>query len=275
MINFAKRSAAVSAVAVVGALAVDHEKTNPIKYAVHSQTLRLEAWVFDGIHGERKRSLFKGLTGKRVLELGPGTGTNFKYLPENMEWTGVDQNPEHTDYLLRNAQHQGHPPATLMLHTASIEGYLRQCKDNSLDNIVGTKVLCAVGDASGVVSEVHRVLKPGGRFYFVETTQSVGFSPSRIIQNAVSPLRYLYDGTWCNRHIARSLFAQGFKQVHMESWPSSVHPEDARHGVTLVTAENGEVASSLSASMTGCVVAGVCVKAEQYTGGKYAKYASF
>ena len=51
MINFAKRSAAVSAVAVVGALAVDHEKTNPIKYAVHSQVRVARAHACAQTHG--------------------------------------------------------------------------------------------------------------------------------------------------------------------------------------------------------------------------------
>ena len=40
--------------------------------------------------------------------------------------------------------------------------------DNSVDAVIVTLVLCSVEDVPKVLSEVKRVLKPGGKFYFFE-----------------------------------------------------------------------------------------------------------
>jgi len=40
--------------------------------------------------------------------------------------------------------------------------------DSSYDAIVSTKVLCTVQDQVQAFREIHRVLRPGGRFVFVE-----------------------------------------------------------------------------------------------------------
>ena len=40
--------------------------------------------------------------------------------------------------------------------------------DASVDVVIATLVLCTVGDPDAVLAEVHRVLRPGGTFRFVE-----------------------------------------------------------------------------------------------------------
>jgi SAM-dependent methyltransferase len=40
--------------------------------------------------------------------------------------------------------------------------------DASVDAVISSLVLCTVPDPAAVVAEVHRVLRPGGRYAFVE-----------------------------------------------------------------------------------------------------------
>lgn len=40
--------------------------------------------------------------------------------------------------------------------------------DSSFDAVVSTLVLCSVADPAQVLREVHRVLRPGGRYCFIE-----------------------------------------------------------------------------------------------------------
>ena len=43
-----------------------------------------------------------------------------------------------------------------------------QLADGTVDAVVSTLVLCSVHDVAKSVAEVHRVLRPGGSFYFIE-----------------------------------------------------------------------------------------------------------
>ena len=55
---------------------------------------------------ERKRQLLSCLTGT-VLEIGPGTGVNFKYMPDTVErWIGIEPNPHmHAELEAAGAKH--------------------------------------------------------------------------------------------------------------------------------------------------------------------------
>ncbi len=73
--------------------------------------------------------------------------------------------------------------------------------DNSVDTVVSTWVLCSVHKPESVLNEIHRILKPGGRFIFVEH----GLSPNRIyscIQKIVTPISKHLTG---NCHLDRNI----------------------------------------------------------------------
>jgi hypothetical protein len=47
---------------------------------------------YDALLADRKRDLLGSLDGT-VLEIGPGTGTNFRYYRRGVRWIGVEPNP--------------------------------------------------------------------------------------------------------------------------------------------------------------------------------------
>ena len=52
-----------------------------------------------------------------------------------------------------------------------LQGYaedLSQFPDNSFDAVIETLVLCSVTDVDKSLMEIHRVLKPSGKFYFLD-----------------------------------------------------------------------------------------------------------
>src|SRR3954466_13354951 len=70
---------------------------------------RLFAWVMSDVnsfHDQQvapiKRQLLADLHGD-VLEIGPGGGANFAYLPPDIRWVGVEPNPYMEQYLRANA----------------------------------------------------------------------------------------------------------------------------------------------------------------------------
>ena len=78
-------------------------------------------------------------------------------------------------------------------------------KANSIDVVLGTRILCCSTqeEITSVLSEIKRVLRPGGRYIFVEPTAAPTISPSRVMQLVLSPLLTLLDGSSYQKQIAQ------------------------------------------------------------------------
>ncbi len=95
-----------------------------------------------------------------VLEIGYGTGVNFKYYqPSKIERIYALDKKVH----LLNARK--------MKYSVEIfEGSAEELpfEDESFDTVVETLVFCSVGDAKAAIGEIWRVLKPGGTFIYID-----------------------------------------------------------------------------------------------------------
>ncbi|WP_153185736.1 class I SAM-dependent methyltransferase, partial [Thermus scotoductus] len=109
-----------------------------------------------------RRKRVGGLAGA-VWEIGPGTGINLAYVPDGVYWLGLEPNL-HLHPWLETALRQGGVLGEVLLGQAE-EIPLPQ---ESVDAVVATLVLCAVEDPRRALAEILRVLKPEGRFVFLE-----------------------------------------------------------------------------------------------------------
>ncbi|GAB6023486.1 hypothetical protein CHUAL_008264 [Chamberlinius hualienensis] len=102
----------------------------------------------------------------RILELGAGPGNNFQFYPENSRLIVIEPN-EYFDN--RRARNLARYPTIRM--EKLIHGFgedMSAIKDNSVDAVVATYVLCSVESVDKVLQEIHRVLAPGKKYYFFE-----------------------------------------------------------------------------------------------------------
>lgn len=167
--------------------------------------------VHDALIAPYKERLLTTLHGD-VLEIGPGDGPNFRYYAPDVRWVGVEPNPYMHAYLRESAARQGR---TVDLRTGFTEAL--PAADNSMDAVVSTLVLCSVGDLKASLSEIRRVLKPGGKYVFIEHVAAPQGSGARRRQNWVRPLwSVLADGCEPNREIWRHLEDVGFAQLEIE-----------------------------------------------------------
>ena len=80
----------------------------------------------------------------------------------------------------------------------------------SIDTIVSTWSLCSIADAPGALEEMLRVLKPGGRFLFVEHGRAPDAGVRRW-QDRLTPIwRRVGGGCHLNRPIAELIGGAGF-----------------------------------------------------------------
>lgn len=179
---------------------------------------RFHAWVlhayadrYNALVDGRKRRLIGGLRGA-VLEIGAGSGANLPYYDPAVRWTALEPNREAHAYLLGKAAARG-LAATVLEGTAEAI----PLPDGSQDAVVSTLVLCTVRDPALTLAEVLRVLKPSGRFVFVEHVGAEPGTARRRRQELVKPVwRWLADGCEPDRDTAARIAAAGFREVDIE-----------------------------------------------------------
>ncbi|XP_049931906.1 uncharacterized protein LOC116247368 isoform X4 [Nymphaea colorata] len=89
-------------------------------------------------------------------------------------------------------------------------------EDCSMDFVVGTLVLCSVKDVRATLEEVLRVLKPGGRFIFLEHVAALDGTPLRLLQGILNPLqKFFADGCHLNRETGKEISKAGFSDVDL------------------------------------------------------------
>ena len=160
------------------------------------------------LHGDRLRSAIGSMTGT-VVEIGPGTGVNMRFYADGVRVIAVEPNRNMHDPLRASAAEHG-----VDLEIRTVQGERIDLDDNSADHVVGTLVLCGVDDPAQVVSEVRRVLKPGGTYFFLEHVGAAPGTGVRRVQDLVHrPHRWLANGCETNRDTAAVIDAAGFASV--------------------------------------------------------------
>ena len=165
----------------------------------------------DRIYGARKRAIYGGLPGT-VAEIGPGAGANFRYYAPGTRVIAVEPNAAKYPRLRVRARQQG-----IDLEIRSVPGESVDLPDACVAAVVGTLVLCTVDNPQQVVSEIHRILVPGGRYIFLEHVAAVSGTRLRGLQNVLlRPWRWLFDGCHLNRETQHVIQAAGFASVDMD-----------------------------------------------------------
>jgi ubiquinone/menaquinone biosynthesis C-methylase UbiE len=159
----------------------------------------------EGGLGEMRQELLAGASG-RVLEIGAGTGFNLSHYPGAVTDLTLTEPDPHMARHLREKLERGEGRGTLVEAAAEALPF----EDDSFDAVVGTLVLCTAPDPEASVREVRRVLKPGGRFLFLEHVRSRDPRLARWQDRFEKPWRFLGDGCHCNRDTLATLEGAGF-----------------------------------------------------------------
>lgn len=164
-----------------------------------------------------KRRLLTPLRGD-VLEIGPGGGVNFTYFSTDIRWVGIEPNPYMSPYLQERAAEQ---ERTVELRAGYSEAL--PVESESMDAVVSTLVLCSVKDIQRSLAEIRRVLKPGGRYVFIEHVAAPATSGLRWRQNVIQPLwGFFADGCHPNRELWQQLADAGFSHLEIEHFSIQV-----------------------------------------------------
>lgn len=116
---------------------------------------------------ELREEVLAGLWG-RVIEVGAGGGANFAHYPERVEEVvAVEPEP-----YLRGEAVRAAARATVPVEVVDGLADALPAPDASFDAAVVSLVLCSVADQQRALSELWRVLRPGGELRFLEHVRS-------------------------------------------------------------------------------------------------------
>jgi ubiquinone/menaquinone biosynthesis C-methylase UbiE len=165
--------------------------------------------------GERRmlgplRQRLVGAAKGQVLELGAGTGANFRYYPASATIIATEPDPFMLARARKRAAELGRAIALCQCPAEALP-----FADASFDTVVATLVFCSVQDPIRALTEMRRVLKPTGTFRFIEHVRADGLSGR--VQDMLTPIQHrLAAGCHLNRRTASSIEAAGLAIVELE-----------------------------------------------------------
>jgi len=149
---------------------------------------------------EIRRRVLSSASG-RTLEIGSGSGLNHDLYPETVtELVLSEPFGPMADQLRKKIA-----GANRQLEVVQAPGESLPLPDASFDTVTLTMVLCSAPDPAAVLAEAARVLRPGGRFLFLEHVRSPEPGLARW-QDRLHGAWYVFGhGCNCNRDSLRTI----------------------------------------------------------------------
>jgi ubiquinone/menaquinone biosynthesis C-methylase UbiE len=140
-----------------------------------------------------------GLEGD-VVEIGFGSGLNVPFYPAAVERVAAVE-PADTGWKLAEKRLRA---SQIPVERSGLDGQSLPFADDSFDSAVSTWTMCTIPDLDAALSELRRVLKPGGTLHFVEH----GLAPDEKVQRWQHRLEPTQKRVFGGCHLTRPIVAQ-------------------------------------------------------------------
>jgi len=163
---------------------------------------------------EGRKNILSKITEEEILEIGFGTGINIKFYPDNVKKIialepnkgmikqarkKIDQNKTRIEFVEQSGESLPFP-------------------DNSINAIVSTYTLCSIKNITTALNENFRVLKAGGKYYFLEHGLADN-SKTQKWQHRLNPIQNIWaDGCNLNRDMKSLITDAGFKIIELKNY---------------------------------------------------------
>jgi ubiquinone/menaquinone biosynthesis C-methylase UbiE len=181
--------------------------------------------IFKGLEkgglADMRRELLADARGA-TLELGAGIGHNLEHYPEAVERLVLTEPDPHMAKRLRaKVEESGRSAEVIEAGAESLP-----VGADEYDTVIATLIFCTVPDPGAALTEIARVLKPGGRMLFMEHVRSHSDRRARW-QDRLNPVQnFLFGGCNLNRSTAETLRSSPLvvEELRDDSMPKAAGP---------------------------------------------------
>lgn len=173
---------------------------------------RAFAWYYPRLMGVSERAGGAALRARvvgqargRTLEIGAGNGYNLPHYTSAVTELVVTEPSPHMVELLRRRL-TAEPPPVGRWELVRTGAEVLPFPDASFDTVTGGYVHCSIPRPALAIAEITRVLKPGGRYLFIEHVRARDGSLLGRLQDVIEPMHvYVAAGCHPNRRTEQLL----------------------------------------------------------------------
>ena len=152
-----------------------------------------------------REKLLRGLSGS-VLEVGFGSGLNLPFMPPDVTRVLAVE----PSVRARKIAQKRVAAASCAVEFVGLDAQVIQLEDGSADAALSTFTLCTIPNVERALSEIRRILKPGGRLYVLEHGRAPDPGVSRWQDRLNGMQKVIAGGCNLNRDIRGLLRSAGF-----------------------------------------------------------------
>ena len=186
-------------------------------YDRKSRFYDLMDWPMDAMGmGRLRRRLWEQAQGKRVLEVGVGTGRNVPHYPPESSVVAVDLSPGMLRRAVRRAGRAGRQVDFVLADAQHLP-----FRENAFDTVAATCVFCSVPDPVQGLKELRRVSRSEGSVLLLEHVRAGNPLLGRVM-DWLNPISTRFQGVNINRDTVNNVRLAGFDIEREDSFMMSI-----------------------------------------------------
>ena len=168
---------------------------------------------------EKSRPGVVGQAMGTVLEVGFGSGLNLPHYKNVLKLYALDPSSELYNLAEKRIKEASFPVEYIKASAEEIP-----LAENTIDTVVSTWSVCSIPRPELALKEIFRVLKPGGKFIFIEHGKSPGRFTAKW-QKWLTPIfGCVSGGCHMDREVDKLISRAGFKITDLETFPQKLRP---------------------------------------------------